>query len=83
MAQKLNTENLKQTLWEALQNVRSGDMDIGQANAMIRSATALISVIRTELRVCQLLDEKPNKNVIDVLNVMKNIQPRNARAISQ
>lgn len=49
---KLNAENLKNLLWETLQDVRSGDMEPGRADAVAAQAREILRTGRLQLAVC-------------------------------
>ncbi len=56
---KLTGENLKQTLWETLQAVKSKKIDPKLANAIATQSREIMRVVRTEISLAELTGEKP------------------------
>ena len=51
---KLTAENLKQTLWETLQGVKTNKIPHTKANAIASQSREIMRVINAELRIAQL-----------------------------
>lgn len=51
MENQLTAENLKTTLWETLQAVKSGKMDAGQADSIATQAREIIRVTSVQLKI--------------------------------
>lgn len=69
--QKLNAENLKETLWETLQAVKSGKMDAGQGDAIASQAREILRTTVVQLKVAQ----QGNRTIpMDVINFSENKQ---------
>ncbi len=49
--QKLTATNLKNTLWETLQDVRGARIDAKTANAVTGSARGIISVVSSQITI--------------------------------
>ena len=49
--EKLNAENLKNMLWETLQDVKSEVMDSKTANAIAAQARGILGTVRTEIAI--------------------------------
>lgn len=56
----LNSNNLKEVLWETIEGVRSGKINVSQANAISSSARTICSVVNLELQMSKAIGAKPN-----------------------
>jgi hypothetical protein len=67
---KLTASNLKDALWETLQQVKSGQMDAGNADAVATQAREIVRTANLQLRVAQQT-KRPVPS--DVLNFSENV----------
>jgi len=51
---ELTAKNMKNILWETLQNLRSGDVQPGEADAIAQQSREIIRTTNTQLRICQV-----------------------------
>lgn len=49
----LTAKNLKDALWDTLQNVKSGNIQPGQGDAIASQAREIIRTTNLQLRICQ------------------------------
>ena len=63
--QKLTATNLKNALWETLQQVKTGTMQPGQGDAVASQAREIIRTTNTQLRISQ---QAKRSVPIDVIN---------------
>jgi hypothetical protein len=66
---KLTAGNLKDALWETLQQVKSGQMDAGNADAVATQAREIVRTANLQLRVAQ---QTKRPVPVDVLNFSEN-----------
>jgi len=66
---KLTAENLKDALWQTLNQVRSGQMDAGNADAVATQAREIVRTANLQLRVAQ---QTKRPVPADVLNFSEN-----------
>lgn len=50
---KLTAQNLKNVLWDTLQQVRSGELDAGAADSVATQAREIIRTSNLQLRIAQ------------------------------
>lgn len=50
---KLNASNLKTALWETLNQVKAGDMQPGNADAIAAQAREILRTVKVQLQVTQ------------------------------
>ncbi len=62
--QKLSAENLKNTLWETLHQVKSGKMDPGQADSVASQAREILRTTSIQLKVAAQSTRTVSKDVI-------------------
>jgi len=62
--QKLSAENLKNTLWETLHQVKSGKMDPGQADSVASQAREILRTTSIQLKVAAQSNRIVSKDVI-------------------
>lgn len=67
---KLTAGNLKDALWETLQQVKKGEMDAGNADAIATQAREIVRTANLQLRVAQQT-KRPVPS--DVVNFSENI----------
>jgi len=56
---KVNAENLKDVLWETINEVRNGKTNTQKANAVCSSARAICAIVKIELAMAKLTGVKP------------------------
>lgn len=66
---RLTASNLKDTLWDTLQLVKSGNMDAGNADAIATQAREIIRTSNLQLRVAQ---QTKRPVPTDVINFSEN-----------
>ncbi len=54
----LNTDNLKQTLWETLQGVKTKKIDPAIANSIASQSREIMRIVRTEMEIAQMTGDK-------------------------
>lgn len=62
---KLSATNLKTILWETLQEVRSGKMEAGQADAIASQAREILRTTTVQLKVASQTNRVVSKDVIE------------------
>lgn len=62
---KLNATNLKNILWETLQDVKSGNMEAGQADAVASQAREILRTTSVQLKVASQANRVISKDVIE------------------
>jgi hypothetical protein len=60
----LNANNLKSVLWDTLQEVKSGKMEAGQADAVASQAREIIRTTNLQLRVASQTNRNVSKDVL-------------------
>lgn len=53
MSQELTATNLKAALWETLQDIKSGDKQPGQGDAIASQAREILRTVKTQLQISQ------------------------------
>lgn len=61
---KLTANNLKNVLWETLQQVKSGKMDAGQADSVASQAREILRTTTVQLKVAAQSNRTISKDVI-------------------
>ena len=61
----LNAKNLKQILWETLNEVKSGNMESGQADSIATQSREILRTVNTQLRVMQQAKRNVGTELID------------------
>jgi hypothetical protein len=61
---KLSSKNLKQTLWETLNLIKSKGVTPTEANAIATQSREIIRIVRTELVVLALNGDKPKSGLL-------------------
>lgn len=61
----LTATNLKEALWQTLQEIKSGDMQPGQGDAVAAQAREIIRTVNTQLRVMGQSNRQVPVSVID------------------
>jgi hypothetical protein len=56
---KLTSENLKQTLWETVQGLKSKKVDPLLANAIASQSREIMRIVNAEIRIAQMNGQKP------------------------
>lgn len=65
MSEQLNAVNLKNVLWETLQQVKSGKMTPGAADAVAAQAREILRATRTQLAIFNQAGEAVSSELID------------------
>lgn len=65
MTEKLTAKNLKQSLWETLDRVKSGEMQPIQADAVASQAREILRTTNTQLRVSSQAKRDVSVDVIE------------------
>lgn len=60
----LSAESLKNVLWETLLKVRDNEMDWRKANAISGQSCEIMRVVRTEIAVSVLTEQKPSRRLL-------------------
>lgn len=77
---KLTAENLKEVLWETLQQVKSGKMEAGQGDAIASQAREILRTTIVQLKVAQ----QGNRPIpLDVVDFSENSKNKTIKAISK
>ena len=63
-AKTLTAKNLKDTLWDTLQQVKSGKMEGGQADSVATQAREIIRTTNVQLRVASQTNRPVSKEVV-------------------
>lgn len=50
---KLTAQNLKQSLWETLNEIKSDKMDAGRADSVATQGREILRTVNTQLRISQ------------------------------
>lgn len=61
----LTAENLKSALWETLKEVKSGNMEPGQADAIAAQAREILRATNTQLRIFQQAKRPVSPKVVE------------------
>lgn len=61
----LNSQNLKQALWETLHGVKSGRLLPSSADAVAAQAREILRTIRTQLAIFSAANEQVTEELID------------------
>jgi len=64
MIKKLTAKNLKDELWEVLQEVRSGKIDPHQAEAVASQSREIIRVLRVQQSIIKQASEKITEEML-------------------
>lgn len=62
---ELNARNLKESLWETLNEIRSGKIDPAQADAIASQAREILRTANTQLRIFHQAKESISSELID------------------
>lgn len=62
---KLNAQNLKETLWETLNEVKTGKMDAGEADSIATQSREILRTVNTQLRIMQQSKRNVSTELID------------------
>lgn len=68
---ELNAKNLKDTLWKTLQNLRAGDMDPLQAEAIASQSREIIRVVKTQQSI---LKQGKREITEEMINFVENVE---------
>lgn len=49
--QKLNAVNLKQSLWETLNNIKDGDLEAAKGDAIASQAREILRTVNTQVKI--------------------------------
>ena len=69
---KLNATNLKEVLWETLNQVKKGEMDAGQADAVATQAREIIRTTNTQLKIAHQSHRSVPPELFDFSESKKN-----------
>lgn len=64
-SKKLTAENLKDVLWETLQQVKNGSMEAGQGDAIASQAREILRTTIVQLKVAQQGNRAIPADVVD------------------
>lgn len=62
---KLNAKNLKESLWETLNEVKEGKMEPGQADSIATQAREILRTVNTQLKISSQAKRNVSTEVID------------------
>lgn len=62
---KLNAKNLKEVLWETLNEVKEGNMEAGQADSIATQSREILRTVNTQLKISQQAKRNVSTEVID------------------
>lgn len=62
---RLTAKNLKAVLWDTLQDVKSGKMEPGQADAIAVQAREILRTTQVQLSVAKISTRQVSSDVID------------------
>lgn len=62
---KLNAKNLKDVLWETLNNVRDGKLQPSEADSIATQSREILRTVNTQLRISQQSKRNITTEVID------------------
>mgnify|MGYP001564135051 CR=1 FL=1 len=62
---KLTANNLKNVLWDTLQQVKSGKMDAGQADSVASTAREILRTTTVQLKVAAQTNRTVSKDAVD------------------
>ena len=65
MDKKLTASNLKNVLWDTLQKLSVGEMDVGEADAIASQSREIVRVIRSQQLVLRQANEKVTEELIE------------------
>lgn len=63
--QDLNAKNMKDVLWEILQKLKLGSIEVSQADAIALQAREIIRVIKSQQSIIRQAGEKITTELID------------------
>jgi len=63
MGKKLTAKALKETLWNSINMLETGDRDVKTANAIAGSARGIVATARTQLMVSKMCGKKPSASL--------------------
>jgi hypothetical protein len=61
----LNAKNLKNVLWETLNEVKTGKMEAGQADSVATQSREILRTVNTQLRIMQQSKRNVGTELID------------------
>lgn len=59
MKEQLNSTALKTKLWDTLNEVKTGTMDVRKANAITGTARGICSIVKLEMQMAKMSGKKP------------------------
>lgn len=65
MDTKLSAQNLKQILWDTLQGVKAGTVDVGVADAIASQSREIVRVIKSQQAILMHAHENITQELLD------------------
>lgn len=65
MNPKLSAQNLKQILWETLQGVKAGTVEVGVADAVASQSREIVRVIKSQQTILMHAHENVTQELLD------------------
>jgi len=63
--ENLSAKNMKTLLWETLQKIKNGEVDVAQADAIALHCREIIRVIKSQQSIIKQSGEKITEELID------------------
>lgn len=65
VASKLSAKNMKEILWDTLQGLKSGEVEVSQADSMALHCREIIRVIKTQQSIIKQAGEKITEELVE------------------